>query len=144
MQTLIGQAGPQGIAGIGTDLIYIHRIQSSYDRFGVRFVKRILGPGEILKFERRYTRDEARGIRFLATRFAAKEAFSKAIGLGMRMPMYWSGMQTLNAASGKPVVVLAEPLKTWYEQRFGTAHVSVTDESDLAMAFVLVESKKGQ
>ena len=53
-------------------------------------------------------------------------------------------MQTLNAISGKPMVVLAEPLKTWYEERFGAAHVSVTDESDLAMAFVLVESKKGQ
>ncbi|NLY64843.1 MAG: holo-ACP synthase [Alcaligenaceae bacterium] len=143
MEILSGQNGPQGIAGIGTDLIYIHRIQASHDRFGMRFVKRILGPQEIEKFNQRYRRDPARGIRFLATRFAAKEAFSKAIGLGMRMPMYWSAMQTLNAPSGKPMVVLADPLKSWYEQKFGIAHVSVTDESDLAMAFVLVESRKG-
>ena len=130
------------IAGIGTDLIYINRIQKSYDRHGERFLKRILGPGEREKFQRRYDRDPHRGITFLATRFAAKEAFSKAIGLGMRMPMHWSAMQTLNAPSGKPMVVLSGELKNWYESRFGEALVSLTDESDLAMALVIVERKQ--
>ena len=130
------------IAGIGTDLIYINRIQKSYDRHGERFLKRFLGPGEREKFQRRYDRDPHRGITFLATRFAAKEAFSKAIGLGMRMPMHWSAMQTLNAPSGKPMVVLSGELKNWYESRFGEAHVSLTDESDLAMALVIVERKQ--
>ena len=130
------------IAGIGTDLIYISRIQKAFDRHGERFLKRILGAGEREKFQRRYDRDPHRGITFLATRFAAKEAFSKAIGLGMRMPMHWSAMQTLNAPSGKPMVVLTEELKTWYEARFGEAHVSLTDESDLAMALVIVERKE--
>ena len=130
------------IAGIGTDLIYISRIQKAFDRHGERFLKRILGAGEREKFQRRYDRDPHRGITFLATRFAAKEAFYKAIGLGMRMPMHWSAMQTLNAPSGKPMVVLTEELKTWYEARFGEAHVSLTDESDLAMALVIVERKQ--
>ncbi len=130
------------IAGIGTDLIYISRIQKAFDRHGERFLKRILGAGEREKFQRRYDRDPHRGITFLATRFAAKEAFSKAIGLGMRMPMHWYAMQTLNAPSGKPMVVLTEELKTWYEARFGEAHVSLTDESDLAMALVIVERKQ--
>lgn len=130
------------IAGIGTDLIYIERIQKAFDRHGERFLKRILGAGEREKFQRRYDRDPHRGITFLATRFAAKEAFSKAIGLGMRMPMHWSAMQTLNAPSGKPMVVLSGELKVWYEARFGEAHVSLTDESDLAMALVIVERKK--
>ena len=130
------------IAGIGTDLIYISRIQKAFDRHGERFLKRILGACEREKFQRRYDRDPHRGITFLATRFAAKEAFSKAIGLGMRMPMHWSAMQTLNAPSGKPMVVLTEELKTWYEARFGEAHVSLTDESDLAMALVIVERKQ--
>ena len=130
------------IAGIGTDIIYVHRIERSLARFGERFVKRILGPQEIEKYHRRAARDPQRGVRFLATRFAAKEAFSKAIGLGMRMPMYWSAMQTLNEITGKPIVVLAEPLKTWYEQRYGVAHVSLTDESDLVMAFVMVEQRR--
>lgn len=130
------------IAGIGTDLIYISRIQKAFDRHGERFLKRILGAGEREKFQRRYDRDPHRGITFLATRFAAKEAFSKAIGLGMRMPMHWSAMQTLNAPSGKPMVVLTGELKTWYEARFGEAHVSLTDESDLVMALVIVERKQ--
>ena len=129
------------IAGVGTDLIYINRIQKALNRHGERFLKRILGEGEREKFQRRYDRDPHRGVTFLATRFAAKEAFSKAIGLGMRMPMHWSAMQTLNAPSGKPMVVLSGDLKDWYEARFGLAHVSLTDESDLAMALVIVERK---
>ena len=129
------------IAGIGTDLIHIHRIRHAYERFGDRFVTRILGPQEREKFLRRQARDPERGIRFLATRFAAKEAFSKAVGLGMRQPMAWSRMQTLNAPSGQPQVVLAPPLKDWYEARFGVAHISLTDEADLAMAFAMVERK---
>lgn len=127
------------IAGIGTDIIYISRIQSSYERFGDRFLQRVLGEQEQQIFHRRYARDHKRGLRFLATRFAAKEAFSKAIGLGMRMPMAWSRMQTLNAASGKPMVVLSPELQAWYETRFGAAHITLTDESDLVMAFAVVE-----
>ena len=128
------------IAGIGTDIIYLSRIQASYTRFGARFLERILGKQEQQIFQRRYARDPQRGIRFLATRFAAKEAFSKAIGLGMRMPMAWSRMQTLNAPSGKPTVVLSPELQAWYKTRFGAAHITLTDESDLVMAFAVVES----
>jgi len=131
----------KAIAGIGTDILYLNRIQKVYSRFGERFPRRILGEQELEKFFSRSSRDFQRGLRFLATRFAAKEAFSKAIGLGMHMPMYWSGMQVLNAPSGKPIVVLSEPLKSWYEERFGVAHVSLTDEADIVMAFVIVESK---
>ncbi|MGO3892097.1 MAG: holo-ACP synthase [Paenalcaligenes sp.] len=129
------------IAGIGTDITYVSRIQAAYERRPERFVQRILGPEEQVVFARRVDRDPRRGMRYLATRFAAKEAFSKAVGLGMRMPMAWSRMQVLNAPSGKPTVVLAEPLTHWYNQRFGAAHVSLTDESDLVMAFVIVESQ---
>lgn len=129
------------IAGVGTDLIYINRIENALARHGERFLKRILGPGERAKFDARYARDPRRGVTFLATRFAAKEAFSKAIGLGIRSPMRWSAMQTLNAPSGKPMVVLSGDLKTWYEARYGEAHVSLTDESDIAMALVIVERR---
>ncbi len=129
------------IAGIGTDIIYISRIERAYSRFGSRFLDRILGEQEKEIFARRYARDSQRGLRFLATRFAAKEAFSKAIGLGMRMPMAWSRMQTLNASSGKPTVVLSDDLKEWYESRFGAAHITLTDESDLVMAFAVIEYK---
>lgn len=137
MQTIKG-----GIAGIGTDLLYLHRIEKSCAQFGDRFAQRILGAEELAKFKMRSARDSRRGLRFLATRFAAKEAFSKAIGLGLHSPMSWRVVQILNAPSGKPIVVLSEPLKTWYEQRFGQSHVSLTDESNLVMAFVIIEKGK--
>jgi holo-[acyl-carrier-protein] synthase len=127
------------IAGIGIDLLRLDRVQRVYARHPERFVRRILGPAEIEVFHRRFKRDPRRGIRYLATRFAAKEAFSKAIGLGMHMPMAWSRMQTLNAPGGKPYVHLSEPLASWFAQRFGPAHVSVTDEVDMVAAYVVVE-----
>jgi len=133
------QGRPAAIAGVGIDLLRIDRIERALARRGDRFASKILGPQELAKFAARRARDPQRGIRFLATRFAAKEAFSKAIGLGMRMPMVWTRMQTLNAPSGKPMVVLAEPLRSWYDARFGAAHVSITDESDMAAAYVVVE-----
>ena len=133
---------PSGIAGIGMDLLRIDRIERALARHGDRFAEKILGPEELLKFRARRARDPARGVRFLATRFAAKEAFSKAIGLGMRMPMTWTRVQTLNAPSGRPMLVIAPSLLAWYTPRFGAAHVSITDESDLAAAYVIVEHKK--
>lgn len=132
---------PTGIAGIGTDLIRIARIEQALARHGQRFVQRILGEQEQVVYARRSQRDPQRGVRYVAMRFAAKEAFSKAIGLGMRMPMAWSRMQTLNAPSGRPMVVLSGDLKTWYEARYGEALISLTDETDMAMAFVIVQAR---
>jgi holo-[acyl-carrier protein] synthase len=79
-------------------------------------------------------------VRYLATRFSAKEAFSKAIGLGMRMPMTWRACEVVNARSGKPQIALHGPLRIWFEQQGLRAHVSLTDEADHAAAFVVVES----
>jgi len=129
------------IAGIGVDLLRLDRIAGAYARHGERFVQRILGEQEVTVFQRRAQRDLQRGLRYLATRFAAKEAFSKAIGLGMHSPMAWRRMQTLNAPGGKPQIVLSEPLAGWYTQRFGAAHVSLTDETDMVAAFVVIQTK---
>lgn len=127
------------IYGIGTDIIQIDRIAAALERNGDRFAARILGAEEMVKFKDRHARAPARGIAFLATRFAAKEAFSKAIGLGMRMPMTWRAMQVLNAPSGKPVAVLGGALKTWFEEQGLSAHVTITDEREYGVAFVIVE-----
>ncbi|GIZ51074.1 holo-ACP synthase [Noviherbaspirillum aridicola] len=129
------------IYGIGTDIIRISRIQAALERHGDRFAEKILGPDEMQIYRRRRSKVEARGLRFLATRFAAKEAFSKAIGLGMRMPMTWRAMQTLNAPGGRPVPVASGALKEFMEAQGLTAQVSITDESDYAVAFVIVEKK---
>ena len=128
------------IAGIGLDLIRMERIDKAWRQFPDRFPAKILGADELRVFEARAARDRTRGVRYLATRFAAKEAFSKAIGLGMRAPMWWTRMQTLNAPGGKPTVVLSPPLRDWYESRFGAAHVSITDESEYGAAYVVVEA----
>lgn len=129
------------IYGIGTDIIQIARIEAALTRNGVRFAEKILGEDELQKYQRRTAKFAVRGIRFLATRFAAKEAFSKAIGLGMRMPMTWRAVQILNAASGKPVAVVNGPLQEFMQQNGLSAQVSITDEADYAVAFVIVEKK---
>lgn len=128
------------IAGIGTDLLRVERIERIYARHGDRFVRRVLGADEQLVHHRRRARDPRRGILYLATRFAAKEAFSKAIGLGIHMPMTWSRAQILNRPGGAPEIHLSGPLADWYAARFGRAHVSMTDEADMVAAFVVIEA----
>lgn len=127
------------IYGIGTDILKIDRVEAALARHGDRFAEKILGKEEMEKYLRRKAKVHARGVRFLATRFAAKEAFSKAIGMGMRMPMTWRAMQTLNAPSGKPEVVLSGALQDWMTQNGLQAQVSITDEAEYAVAFVIVE-----
>jgi holo-[acyl-carrier protein] synthase len=128
------------IYGIGTDLCDIRRIEEALARHGERFALKILGPHEIDVFRSRRQRVPARGVRYLATRFAAKEAFSKAVGLGMRQPMGWRVCEVVTAPSGQPTFQLRGALQQWFGERNLVAHLTVTDESDYAAAFVVVES----
>jgi holo-[acyl-carrier protein] synthase len=127
------------IYGIGTDICDLARIEAALARHGDRFAQRVLGPHEIEVFRERRGRVPARGVAYLGTRFAAKEAFSKAIGLGMRMPMTWRACEVVKAASGKPELRLHGALHEWFTAHGLTAHVSVSDESRYACAFVVVE-----
>jgi holo-[acyl-carrier protein] synthase len=127
------------IFGIGTDICDVARIQSVLVRRGERFAQRVLGPSELQVFAARRARAERRGLSFLATRFAAKEAFSKAIGLGMRTPMSWRACEILNAAGGKPEIRLHGALAEWFRLRGLSAFVSVSDELAYASAFVVIE-----
>ena len=129
------------IYGIGTDVCDIRRIESTYTRRGERFPERVLGAAELRVFHARLSRAPARGVRFLATRFSAKEAFSKAIGLGIRSPMTWRACEILNEPSGKPFVRLSGVLAEWFDARGLVAHVTVTDETDYAASFVVVETR---
>jgi holo-[acyl-carrier protein] synthase len=126
------------IYGIGTDIVQISRVQAALERSGERFAEKILGPDELLKYQARKAKNELRGLRFLATRFSAKEAFSKAIGLGMRMPMTWRSAQMLNAPSGKPVIVCSGALEEFMRQNRLSAQVTISDEADYGVAFVIV------
>ena len=127
------------IYGIGNDIVDIRRVQATIERRGERFAQKVLGPDEWLRYRERSARLPQRGLSYLATRFAAKEAFSKAIGLGMRMPMTWRACEIRNAAGGKPVIHLHGTLAEWFAQRRLQAFVSVSDERDHATAFVVVQ-----
>ncbi|MCK6426333.1 MAG: holo-ACP synthase [Burkholderiaceae bacterium] len=129
------------IYGIGTDICDVRRIAAALQRHGDRFAERVLGPGELSVFHARRARVERRGIAYLATRFSAKEAFSKAIGLGLHAPMRWRDCETLNLPSGQPTLHLHGALAEWFAARRLTAHVSLTDESDYATSFVVVERR---
>jgi len=126
------------IYGIGTDIVEISRVEAALARSGPRFAEKILGPQELEKYHARRARSEVRGLRFLATRFSAKEAFSKAIGLGMRMPMTWRSAQMLNDPSGKPTIVCSGALLEFMQQNKLSAQVTISDEADYGVAFVIV------
>jgi len=128
------------IVGIGTDLCDVRRIREALERRGDRFAEKVLGDREMIVWRARSARSPVRGLRYLATRFAAKEAFSKAIGLGIHMPMTWRRCEILNAESGQPQIVLHGDLADWFADKGWRAHVTVTDEGDLAQAFVVVET----
>ncbi|HMT16382.1 MAG TPA: holo-ACP synthase [Ottowia sp.] len=129
------------IHGIGTDICDIRRIRASFERHGERFAQKILSDAELAVWRRRSARWPERGLRYLATRFSAKEAFSKAIGLGMRMPMHWRLCEIANQPSGQPRIVLHGGLKDWFEAQQLVAHISVSDESDYAASFCVVERR---
>ena len=127
------------IHGIGTDICDIRRLRATLARRGDRFADKVLGPDELLTFHARRTRVEARGVSYLATRFSAKEAFSKAIGLGLHMPMTWRACEILNRPSGAPYIRLHGALADWFAALGLRAHVTLTDETDYAASFVVVE-----
>lgn len=128
------------IFGIGIDILEIERVRASVARFGDRFAQRILGPRELERYRARGARSPERGLKFLATRFAAKEAVSKALGLGMRMPMTWRAVEIVNDASGRPVaLVTSAELRRFTEHRHLQLHVSVTDEREIVMAYAVAE-----
>ena len=127
------------IYGIGTDVCSIARMDAAVQRNGDRFAQRVLGGGELAEYERRMSKVHQRGINYLATRFAAKEAFSKSIGLGIHSPMRWRDCEILKLPSGQPVIVLHDALKDWCEARSLRFLVSVSDEADTALAMVVAE-----
>jgi len=128
------------IYGVGTDVCDIRRIRASLDRHGERFAAKVLSANELAIWKARGARWPERGVRYLATRFSAKEAFSKAVGLGTRMPMTWRLCEIANQASGAPVVVLHGALKTWFEAKGLRAQMSLSDETDYAVSFCIVET----
>ena len=127
------------IRGIGTDVAQISRFEKALERFGERFVRRILTDGERARFERLHARARAS---HLAKRFAAKEAFSKAIGTGIHAPFVWHSVAVGRDPKGKPVLVPREDMAAHLAAMGVTAaHVSLTDDAGVAVAFVVLEGQ---
>ena len=133
------------IYGIGTDIVIVERVQGLVDRYGERFARRVLGPDELAEYTRRLGKaghGNGYATRYLAKRFAAKEAFSKALGLGLRAPMTLQSLQVLNDARGRPVARARNELEPYLRGRRLIAHVSLSDEVDSAVAFVILEQER--
>lgn len=127
------------IYGIGTDICDIRRIAAALQRRGERFAATVLGESEMQVYQHRKVRWPDRGVRYVATRFSAKEAFSKAIGLGIHLPMTWRHCEILNTATGQPHIVLHGDLLQWFTAQGLQAHITLSDESDYAASFCVVE-----
>jgi holo-[acyl-carrier protein] synthase len=126
------------IYGVGTDVVEIVRIEAARERFGARFAQRIRCEPELARF-RRHRLPAA----YLAKRFAAKEAFTKALGTGIHAPANWHGVWVQNLPSGKPVLRFSEPLQQLLAvRRIEQSHLSLTDERGVAMATVILECEK--
>ena len=125
------------ILGTGTDLIDIRRIERALARFGHRFARRVLVDDEYQRFC-----THVKPAHYLAKRFAAKEAFSKAMGTGIHFPVSWHNVSVANERSGKPYLKFSEPLAALLVQRgISRAHLSLSDEVEMACAFVVLEGE---
>ncbi len=124
------------IYGIGTDIVEFARIEKMWARYGVRLAERVLSERELPECQR-----SANPARLLAKRFAAKEAFAKAVGSGLRHPVSLSRISVTHDGLGKPVLQFDETLRKHLAQLgISGHHVSVSDEQDFIVAFVVLES----
>jgi holo-[acyl-carrier protein] synthase len=124
------------IFGIGTDVVEVPRVERLLARYGQRFAARILAPGEWQGF-----RAAANPAQYLAGRFAAKEAFAKALGSGLRHPATLNNIGVAHDVQGKPLLELDPALEALLGQR-GVAgrHLTLTHERSIACAFVVLEA----
>ena len=123
------------IYGVGTDLIEVKRIERVLGRFGERFARRILCEPELKRF-----RAHRQPVHYLAKRFAAKEAFTKALGTGIHAPANWHGGWVVNLKSGKPQLQFSDQLQELLKQKqIRSSHLSLTDEREIASATVILE-----
>ena len=123
------------IHGIGTDLVVVRRVRDGLARFGEHYADRMLAPAEHVAYYA--SRDPAR---FLAKCFAAKEAFAKAVGTGLRAPVSLRNLAVLRNTYGRPHFECAPELSLWLiTQGVATHHLSLSDEGDFVLAYAVLE-----
>jgi holo-[acyl-carrier protein] synthase len=124
------------IYGIGTDIVNIARIRAACERHGERFAARILAPVELSAW-----REHSDPPRLLAKRFAAKEAFGKALGTGVAVPATLHAVAVVHDPLGKPLYQFDPRLQAWMAERQLRAHLSISDEVEQVIAFAIVEQE---
>jgi len=123
------------IHGVGTDLVSVKRIEDVLFRHGDRFLHRVLNETEVAEYAQ-----SSQPARFLAKRFAAKEAFSKAWGTGIGEAVGWHDVSVAHDSRGKPLIAPSAALSEKFKkENIVAAHVSLSDENDHALAFVVLE-----
>ena len=124
------------IYGIGTDIVAVSRITALHERYGDALARRILTTQEWAAYA-----THAQPVRFLAKRFAAKEAFAKAVGTGIREPVSLRFIGVAHDEWGKPTFACAPELVEWLAQRgIARVHLSLSDEKEQVIAFALAEA----
>lgn len=128
------------IYGIGNDILAVKRIEELYKKYSEALPRRILSRIEVLEFEQ-FANHQANAVRFLAKRFAAKEALSKALGTGFREPVSFHNMSMGHNDLGKPEFLFETALQTWLtEHGVGKIHLSLSDEEDYVAAMVVAQT----
>ena len=126
------------IFGVGADIVELARVQATYDRFGEQFARRILMPEELELF-----RSSKWPVRFLAMRFAGKEAAAKAMGTGFGHGIWVRDIGIVSNDWGRPLIIWSERgHNVCRELGIGKGHVSLTDDAGLVVAFAVVETAK--
>ena len=126
------------IFGIGTDIVATNRIEQSLAKLGERFAQKILGNQEYPIYLQRQSLHPSKGLHYLCNRFAAKEALAKALGMVFRAPMSWHDAQIINDAQGAPQLLATGALAEFIQQKQLVAKVSLSDEVDYSVAFVVL------
>ena len=123
------------IYGIGTDIVEVKRIRELLGKYGIALANKILTSQELLTYKKTKGKEN-----FLAKRFAAKEAFAKALGTGMRAPVNFKSIEVIHDSLGKPkiktILKLSELVKS---HNIKNGHLSISDEKNIAAAFVILE-----
>ncbi len=128
------------IFGIGTDIISLERIEKSLERNGEKFAERILSETELEEYRELSEKHPNNQAAFLAKRFAAKEAISKALGTGMRKGIDFVQLSINHDALGKPMVSFSGKAAQWAKQNYiQKVQVTISDEKSYAVAFALAE-----
>lgn len=125
------------IYGVGTDVVEVSRIAKALERFGDNFAKKILNHEELLVFKKNKMKEN-----FLAKRFAAKEAFAKALGTGFRGDVNVKSISVINNDLGRPDIKVDKNVaRLLKEKKIKSCHLSISDEKNIAAAFVVLEKE---